>query len=152
MIDKAALSAFIEKELEGTPLFLVGVSVSADNDIVVDMDSPEDIDVEQCAALSRAIEAEFPRDVEDYSLEVGSAGLTSPFKVLGQYLKNIGSEVEVLTSDGRKLRGTLDQADADGFTIAVAEKVKEEGMKRPELRAVPRRFGYGEVKHVKASF
>lgn len=150
MIDKIALIEFVNKELDGTEYFLVDVTVSAANDIVVEIDSPERVDIDFCCDLSRAIEEAFPRDDEDYSLEVGSAGLTSPFKVLGQYIKNIGQKVEVLTADGRKLKGMLDDADSEGFTIGVETKVKEEGMKRPEWRTIPEHFTYDQVKKVNA--
>lgn len=138
----------MESQLEGTGYFLVEVSVSANNEIVVEVDSTEGVDIDYCCALSRAIEAAFSRDEEDYSLEVGSAGLTAPFKVLGQYLKNVGNKVEVLTTDGRKLKGMLDDADPSGFTLGIETKVKEPGMKRPELRTVQERFTFEQAKRV----
>ena len=107
MIDKQLLTQEIEKDLEDTDLFLVDLSVSPDNRIVVEIDSRRGVDIEDCTRLTQQIESAFDRDVEDYELEVGSAGLTSPFKVKGQYEKNIGNEIEVLTRDGRKLTGTL---------------------------------------------
>ena len=54
------------------------------------------VGIEDYMALRNHIEAGLDRDVEDYELEVTSTGLTSPFKTLRQYLKNIGNEVEVL--------------------------------------------------------
>lgn len=106
MIDKTALSSFIEKQLEGTDLFLVELRISAGNEICVEIDSDTSVDIDECVALTRAIEGEFSRDDEDYELEVGSAGLTSPFKVKRQYVKNIGHEVETLSADGKKYRGS----------------------------------------------
>lgn len=105
MIDKTALTAFIEGRLENTDLYLVDVEVTPANEIRVEIDSDASVDIDRCVELTREIEQEFDRDVEDYELEVGSAGLTSPFKVLRQYEKNIGNEVEVLAADGRKYRG-----------------------------------------------
>lgn len=150
MIDKQALTEFVESRLAGTDCFLVEVRVTPANEIAVEVDSPEGVDIDFCCDLSRQIEQAFPRDEEDYSLEVGSAGLTAPFKVLGQYLKNVGGRVEVLTADGRKLKGTLDEADETGFTIGVETKVKEPGMKRPEIRTVQHRFAFAEAKRVNA--
>ncbi len=150
MIDKKALREFIESRLADTDYFLVDLKVSADNDIIVEIDSPESVDIDFCVALSREIEQAFPRDEEDYSLEVGSAGLTAPFKVLGQYLKNVGSQVEVLTTDGRKLKGILDEADESGFTLGVEKKARLEGKKRPEIITEQERFAYTDVKKVNA--
>lgn len=137
MIDKELLSKTVADMIDGTDIFVVDIKVSPDNDIVVEIDSPDNIDVDTCAAITRRIEEVFDRDTEDYSLEVGSAGLTAPFKVRGQYLKNIGNEVEVLTRDGRKLKGVLTAVADDGrFTVAVPTKVKHEGAKRPVVEDV----------------
>lgn len=131
MIDKQKLIETIKDAINGTPLFLVDVTVSPDNNITVEVDSMDRVDIDECVKLTRDIEAVFDRDVEDYQLEVGSAGLTSPFKVKEQYLKNIGNQVEVLTRDGSKFKGTLTAVGDDDFTVMVTKKVKEEGKKRP---------------------
>lgn len=149
MIDKNLVLQSVEKAIEGTNLFIVDVTVSAQNNIVVELDSPESIDIDTCAKVTRAIESDFDRDVEDYELEVGSAGLTSPFKVLGQYQKNIGNDVEVLTRDGRKLHGVLTVATEDGFAIEYPVKYKEPGAKRPTIIMEAENFGYADVKSVK---
>ena len=101
--------------------------------------------------INRKIEAVFDRDVEDYSLEVGSAGLTAPFKVLGQYLKNIGNPVEVLTRDGRKLRGILKavEPDCSAFTLTIERKVKEPGAKRPVIKQEDEVLAVADTKDVK---
>lgn len=150
MIDRNLLTDFVEKQLEGTPLFVVDVTVTPDNRLTVEIDSREGgVDIDRCVELTRAIEAEFDRDREDYELEVGSAGLTSPFKVKAQYDKNVGNQVEVLTADGRKLKGTLTAASDDDFTVEVATKVKREGEKRPAVEQVPHTLKYNEVKYTK---
>ena len=131
MIDKQKLTDTINEAIKDTPLFLVDVTVTPDNNITVEVDSMESVDIDECVKLTRDIEAVFDRDVEDYQLEVGSAGLTSPFRVKEQYVKNIGNQVEVLTRDGRKFKGTLTAVGDDDFTVAVTKKVKEEGKKRP---------------------
>lgn len=149
MIDKQLLTDTVEAAIAGTDVFVVDIKVSPDNNIVVELDSPENMDVDTCAAITRRIEEVFDRDVEDYELEVGSAGLTAPFKVRGQYLKNIGNEVEVLTSDGRKLRGILRSvADNGDFTVAVPTKVKAEGEKRPHVEEIDHTFSPSECKKV----
>lgn len=148
MIDKASLKSFIERELEGGPLFLVDVNVTPTNEITVEVDSDGSVDIDRCVELSRAIEGAFDREVEDYELEVGSAGLTSPFKVLRQYEKYKGREVEVL-SGGRKYKGLLREVGPEGFMITCSEKFKPEGSKRSEVREVEHRFAYSDVKYTK---
>ena len=149
MIDRNELSSYIEKELEGSDIFLVEVKVSGDNLIEVEIDSDEPISISTCEDLTRKIEAAFDRDKEDYTLEVGSAGLTSPFKVKRQYKKYVGREVETVLKDGKKLSGLLQKADDDGFTILVKEKVKKPDKKRPEIEEVAHTLGYDEVKQTK---
>lgn len=135
MIDKELLTKTVEGAISGTSMFIVEITISADNNIVVELDSDDSMDIDTCAEITRKIESVFDRDVEDYELEVGSAGLTSPFKVKRQWTKNIGNEIEVLTRDGRKLTGTLVAADEDNFTIEYPVKVKEEGKKKPVIKA-----------------
>lgn len=150
MIDKAKLTQVVEDAIKGTDLFLVDIKITPTNEITVTVDSTKGVDIEQCLALTRTIEENFDRDVEDYELEVGSAGLTSPFKVKGQYDKNIGNPVEVVTRDGRKLHATL-KAVADDFsscTLSVTKKVKEEGQKRPKNVEVDEVLPIGDIKSI----
>ena len=149
MIDKQLLIETVEQAIDGTSIFIVDVKINPGNAIVVEIDSPDNIDLDTCASITRKIEAVFDRDAEDYELEVGSAGLTSPFKVKGQYLKNIGNEVEVLTCDGRKMQGVLTEGGDDDFTIEVAKKVKEPGPKRPTIVMKPTTLKIDNTKSVK---
>lgn len=146
MIDKAKLTKVVEDAIAGTDMFLVDINVTPDNRVVIELDSETGMDIDACAAVTRKIEAEFDRDVEDYELEVGSAGLTSPFKVKAQYMKNLGKEIEVVTRDGRKLQGILASVGADDFTVEVPTKVKHEGAKRPVVEPVPVTLTFDNVK------
>jgi ribosome maturation factor RimP len=150
MIDKQLIGTCVEQAIANSNLFLVEVTVSADNKVTVVVDSPDGVDIEQCVTLTRTIEEIFDRDVEDYELEVGSAGVTAPFKVRQQYEMNIGNPVEVLTRDGKKLHATL-QAVSDDFTtvtVTVPEKVKEEGAKRPKLVDVEHTINIDNIKSI----
>lgn len=133
MIDKKELEAFLAKELEGSEYFLTDLKVSPSNEIKVEIDSMIPGDIDECVRLTRAIEAAFDRDVEDYELEVGTAGLTSPLKVKRQYEKYIARDLEVLTDDGRKLHGMLRRVSDEGIVLAVEQKVKKEGVKKPVI-------------------
>ncbi len=137
MIDKQNIVEIVNGAIEGSDLFLVEVKVLPDNRVVVELDSTSGLDIDTCARISRLIEEKVDREIEDYELEVGSAGLTSPFKVPAQYVKNIGNNIEVLTADGRKLSGKLVEVNAPEFTIEVSRKVKEPGAKRPVLKTEP---------------
>ena len=149
MIDKTALEQVINEALEGTKMFLVTLKVSKDNVIDVALDSDEDITIDDCVAVNDAVLAAFDRDEEDYELTVGSYGITSPLLLPRQYRNSIGYEVEVLTGDGRKLKGVVADADETGFTLTMSVKRKLEGKKRPEMVEEQERFNYSDSKQTK---
>jgi ribosome maturation factor RimP len=149
MIDRTELEKVINESLEGSKMYLVTLKVSKDNVIDVALDSDEDITIDDCVAVNDAVLAAFDRDEEDYELTVGSYGITSPLLLPRQYRKNIGYEVEVLTADGRKLKGVIADADDEGFTLSTTVKRKLEGKKRPELVEEQERFNYSDIKQTK---
>lgn len=149
MINKQELIDVINTELEGSDIFLVEVKVSADNIIDVAIDSMGSVTIDDCIALNNKVLDHFDRDVEDYELTVGSYGISDPFKVLQHYKKNMGGEVEVLTKDAKKLKGTLKDADEEGFTLTITKKVKLEGKKRPEMVDEDLNYKYDEIKYTK---
>ena len=149
MIDKNVLTRIVEEWLEGKDYFLVDVTVTPDDKIVVEIDHAEGVWIDDCVDLSRYIESKLNREVEDYELEVGSAGIGQPFKVLQQYIIHIGKEVEVQDKDGKKWTGVLVDANESNFTITVQTKVKPEGAKRPKLVEQNVTFTYDEIKYTK---
>lgn len=135
MLDKKDITAFIEEKLSHTDCFPVEISVSPANDIVITIDSSTSVDIDFCTQLSRDFEQQFSRDEEDYSLEIGSAGLTAPITVRGQWEKNIGNPLDILATDGRKLTATLLSLGDDNVTLEYEVKVKPEGAKRPVIES-----------------
>ncbi len=149
MIDKQKVVELINEWLEGKEHFLVDVAIGKDDKITVEIDHAEGVWIEDCAELSRHIESGLSRDSEDYELEVGSAGLGQPFKVVQQYINHIGKDVEVLSKEGKKFKGILKSVDEETFTISVSKKEKIEGAKRPQLVEVEYKFAFNEVKYTK---
>ena len=146
MIDKKELQAFVEEQLKDTEYFLTDLKVSPSNEITVEIDSLTPGDIEECVNLTRAIEEAFDRDVEDYELEVGTAGLTSPLKVKRQYEKYVGQDLEVLTADGRKLHGMLRKVDDNGIILSIQQKVKKEGSKKPVIETADLDIPFSNIK------
>ena len=149
MIDKNKVREIVEEWLEGKEYFLVDVEVTPDDRIVVEIDHHDGVWIEDCVTLSRYIEEHLNRDEEDYELEVGSAGLGQPFKVVQQYINCIGKTVEVLDANGMKFKGTLTKVEEPSFSVMTQEKQKQEGKKRPVLVDVERTFSINEVKYCK---
>ena len=149
MIEKKTVCQIVDEWLEGKDYFLVEVAISPDDKIVVEIDHKDGVWIEDCVELSRFVESKLSREDEDYELEVGSAGIGQPFKVLQQYINHVGKEVEVLTKDGRKLAGVLKEADEEKFVVTVQKKVKLDGAKRPKLMEEDETFRYDEIKYTK---
>ena len=149
MIEEGMIRQLVEEKLASSNSFLVDVEVKPGNIIVVEIDSTEAVSIDDCVELSRYIEAHLDRDKEDFELEVGSAGITSPFKVLQQYQKNIGNEVEVFLKEGKKLTGILKDANEHNMTITVTKQVKPEGAKRKVSIEEDLTYTYDEIKYTK---
>ena len=149
MIDKNLVESVVNEWLEGKDYFLVDLSVSADDSIVVVIDHADGVWIEDCAELSRFIESRLDRDAEDYELEVGSAGLGQPFRVRKQYEIHVGKSVETQQKDGKKFQGTLKSVDDTGFELEVETKVKPEGAKRPHMELATMHFAFEEVAYTK---
>ena len=140
----------LQSELVARGCFLVDVSVSKDNDIVVTIESENGkIELEDCVSLSRFFESKFDREVEDYSLTVSSAGLDQPFKVLKQYLKAVGTKVEVQLKGGKKMVAQLTAADEEGITLKYSVKEAVEGKKKKEIVEHEDRFTMDQVNSVR---
>ena len=149
MIDRQQVIDLTNEWLADKEYFLVDVVISKDDKITVEIDHAEGVWIEDCAELSRYIEERLNRDEEDYELEVGSAGLGQPFKVVQQYVNCIGEEVEVLQKDGKKICGVLKSVEEPNFVVTVKEKKKLEGQKRPQMVDTDKTFDMNDVKYTK---
>ena len=149
MINKEIIQTLTEEWLQGNEYFLVDVNFAADDRIVIEIDHADGVWIEDCAELSRFLQERLGEELGEYELEVGSAGLGQPFKVVQQYINHIGDNLEVLPADGKKVQGVLKAVDAPSFTITVQEKQKQEGKKRPVLVDVDKTYQMDEVKYAK---
>ena len=140
----------VSSEIVARGCYIVDVKISKDNDVEITMESEEGIvDLEDCVAVSRFFETCFDREKEDYSLTVTSAGLDQPFKILKQYIKAIGTKVEVSLKGGRKMVATLTAADQDSITVQYTAKETVEGKKKKEIVEHNDRFTMDQVNAVK---
>jgi len=140
----------INDEIVARGCFIVDISVSKDNDIILTIEKEEGIiDLEDCVSLSRYFETKFDREAEDYSLTVSSAGLDQPFKVYRQFLKAVGTKVEVLLKGGKKMVAVLEAADEESVTLKYVAKEAVEGKKKKELVEHVDRFTLDQVNSVR---
>jgi len=108
--------------LEGQEVyFLVDIKVKPTNNIKVFIDGDQGISIDKCVQYNRALYKKleesglFPEG--DFSLEVSSPGLDEPLKLLRQYRKNTGRQVELIMQDGSRIEGRLLEVSEDGVIV-----------------------------------
>ena len=140
----------ISDEIVARNCYIVEISISKDNDIEITIESEDGrVELDDCVAISRFFESKFDRETEDYSLTVTSAGLDQPFKVLKQYLKAVGSMVEVMLKGGKKMVAVLTEADQESITLKYSVKEAVEGKKKKEFVEHIDRFTMDQVNSVR---
>ena len=99
---------------ESEDVFLVSVRIKPTNNIKVFLDADTGLSIDKCVKVNR----QMYRTIEEnawypdgnFSLEVSSAGVEEPLKMLRQYKKNIGRNVELILNDDSVLEGKLLEA------------------------------------------
>lgn len=143
MITAEEIRSTVEQKLENTDKFVVEIKVKPGNHITVLLDSDTHITIDDCASVTRHLESVYNREEEDYDLVVSSAGIDQPYRLLRQYVKNIGREVEVSLADKTKYTGKLVAADSAGIKIYRKTKVKK--VETEETREIP----FSDIKQTK---
>lgn len=144
MIEQKQLERLAEECFRGADKFLVEVIIRPNNIITVYMDGDDHVSLEDCRQLNRFLEQGLNRDQEDFELTVSSAGLERPLRVLRQYLKRTGQELEVVTNSGQKVSGTLLNAGKEGIEI---EQVIHLNKKETEKKKIF--FPFRDIKSAK---
>ena len=148
-MDKGQIIQAVQAAAAERGCFIVDVTVSAANDIEIVIEKEEGVvDWEDCAAIDRLVHEVFDQDVEDYALTVSSAGLDRPFKVLRQYLRAVGSQVDVKFKGGKRLVATLLAATEESITLRYTALEAVEGKKKKEKVEHEEVFSLQEVNSV----
>ncbi len=149
-MNKEQIIQAVTPAVEQRGCFLVEVSVSAENDIEIVIEKEEGVvDWEDCAAIDQVMHDAFNQDEEDYALTVSSAGLDRPFKVLKQYLKAKGTQVDVKFKGGKRLIATLEDATEESVTLNYTALEAVEGKKKKEKVNHTDTFSLTEINSVK---
>lgn len=106
-------------------IFFVDMKVKPTNNIKIFLDADSGLGIEKCIKINRRLY----RQVEemgfypegDFSLEVSSPGIDEPLKLLRQYVKNIGRNVEVTLNDDTIKEGVLLEAIEEQIIIETTE-------------------------------
>lgn len=129
--------------------FVVDIKVGSSNKINIEIDSFSGITIDDCVEISRLVESSLDREKEDFELEVASAGLSEPFKVIQQYQKNVGEEVDVITKEGIKIKGVLVDVTDGGFEVETSKMIRVEGKKKKQAVIEKLAFSFDQVKSTK---
>jgi ribosome maturation factor RimP len=149
MIKEQDIQPIVDSYMAEAGLFLVSLKVSADQVVEVVIDGPHGVSLDHCVALSHRINAAFDRDADDFELTVSSAGLDQPLRVLPQYEKYIGKEVEIVLTAGTKIQATLTEATAEKLAVRYGQLQKIEGKKRKQPVTVTATYVLTEIKSTK---
>ncbi|KAA1245151.1 ribosome assembly cofactor RimP [Aquimarina sp. RZ0] len=115
---KDKVQNLLEEALNENPsLFLIDCKIQPDNSIEVILDGDQGVKVDDCIAVSRAIEHNLDRDEEDFSLQVMSAGVSEGLSHIRQYKKNVGRKLKVKTEDNTSIEGELTLVTEDMITL-----------------------------------
>ena len=98
-------------------LFLIDLSINEANKISVVLDGDFGVNLQDCIDVSRAIENNLDREEQDFSIEVASAGVSSPLKLVRQFKKNIGRTLKVKTIASEEVEAKLTSADDEKITL-----------------------------------
>jgi ribosome maturation factor RimP len=137
MVSKTIVKELVEQRISelNDGLFVVDISISPANVIHVELDKSSGyVSIQDCMSVSRNVEHNLDRESEDFELHVSSAGLDKPLRVLAQYEKNIGREVNVTLKSGEVLNGLLTSAHVDSIYLEV-EKVEKLDGKKKKIRS-----------------
>ncbi len=136
--------------------FLVDVKVQPKKKLQVFVDGDNGITIDKCAEISRYLEKQLDEEGiagNDYVLEVSSPGMNNPLKVLRQYKRRIGSEVEVVLYTGEKLEGILRSAEENNIALEVPMSKKEKKQAGIKGEATKQReIPFEEIKSTKIKY
>ena len=151
MVNKDTVLELINEKLEENPEFyLVDLKINNANKIYIEIDHKlNPISINDCIGFSRQVEHNLDREEEDFELEVTSPGLSQPFKVHYQYIKNLGKEVKVMLNSSKTVQGILEEVTDEDIMVSFETKEKIEGKKKKLKVQHEQKIKFEEIKETK---
>jgi ribosome maturation factor RimP len=101
MTFKEKVKSLLDEGLVEYPdLFLIDLTITDTYKIIVTLDGDNGVQLQDCINISRAIEHNLDREEQDFALEVASAGVSLPLKLVRQFKKNIGRTLQIKLATG----------------------------------------------------
>ncbi|MBN1252093.1 MAG: ribosome assembly cofactor RimP [Bacteroidales bacterium] len=140
MISEEKIIKLASEKLEELSIFIVDIQTNTQNKIKVLLDSEKGVTIKDCVEISRAIEHNLDREIEDFELEVSSYGLFSPLILPLQFKKNMNKEVNVKKKDGIVEKGILsniefsdDEKSVESIELKQIKKINIKGKKKKSI-------------------
>lgn len=132
-------------------LFEVDTILSPRNVIRVFVDAETGVTIDDCVPISRHIEGGLNREVEDFEIEVSSAGIDRPLKKPRQYRKNIGRRLKLTDREGQTWKGSIQSADESGITLHcdLPKAKKKAATAAAEPQPQDKVFSYEQIKEAR---
>ena len=146
MVFRDKISDLLEEGLKEKPsLFLVDLTITDAFKVMVTLDGDNGVNLQDCIDISRAIDNNLDREEQDYSLEVASAGVSTPLKLVRQYKKNIGRTLKVKTTN-ETIEAVLEQVSDEAITLCWTAREPKKIGKGKETVEHKREVPYSEIK------
>lgn len=146
MTFKEKVSEAVNEALKARPsVFLIDLSIGEAGKITVALDGDNGVVLQDCIDISRAIEENLDREEQDFSLEVASAGVSSPLKLARQYKKNVGRTLRVKTAT-ETIEAELVSADEEKIELTWTAREPKKVGKGKETVVRTRQIPYSEIK------
>jgi ribosome maturation factor RimP len=146
MAFKDKISDLLEEALKEKPsLFLVDLTVTETFKVIVTLDGDNGVNLQDCIDISRAVDNNLDREEQDYALEVASAGVSTPLKMVRQYRKNIGRTLKVKTAT-ETIEALLEQVSDESITLSWTAREPKKIGKGKETVEHKREIPYSDIK------
>jgi len=148
MIEKENIKQIVEAFLASTECFLVEIKLSPTR-LAVAIDKPTGVTLDECTALTRHLlnQLEETGFLEKHEVEVGSPGMEEPLRVPQQYQRRLGKELKVVGTNGKEVKGILQQVLADG--IELKEIITKKENKKKVITEAMHTISFADIKEAK---
>ena len=125
-------------------LFLIDLNINDANKIVITLDGDTGVQLQDCINISRSIDAHLDREEVDFALEVASAGVSLPLKLVRQYRKNIGRTLKIKTT-AQTIEALLLEASDEDITVEWSSREPKKIGKGKETVLHNEKIAYADI-------
>ena len=137
----------VEEALEARKdLFLIDLKIDSSNKIIIILDGDNGVNLQDCIEISRATEAQLDREEQDFSLEVASAGVSSPLKLVRQFKKNLNRILKVKKANDEVIEAQLTAVSDENITLEWQAREPKKVGKGKETVEKKEQLSYSEIK------